>query len=226
MSLLADRSFHANPVFTPRMRISFWSGFLYYISTGVNIFAAPLPGLTMLYFFPAYIKPGNTAWLLGAIMLWYFVLPTMMRAHWRLDVLRVQQLYSFAHAVAIVHVITGRTKEWVATGSANTRTTPLAVTIIRVMRITLALVQTLLWTGMALATHRYGLDHTWAMLGFALLAGYVQLPLLFIPHHHPRPAPGPARVPSGAAGVRWRSPGGPPRTTESLSRCTADTTTA
>ena len=180
MSLLADRSFHANPVFTARMRISFWSGFLYYISTGVNIFAAPLPGLTMLYFFPAYIEPGNTAWLLGAIMLWYFVLPTMMRAHWRLDVLRVQQLYSFAHAVAIVHVITGRTKEWVATGSANTRTTPLAVTIIRVMRTTLGLVQTLLWTGMALATHRYGIDHTWAMLGFALLAGYVQLPLLFI----------------------------------------------
>ncbi len=43
MSLLADRSFHQNPIFSWRQRVSFWSGFLYYISTGVNIFLAPLP---------------------------------------------------------------------------------------------------------------------------------------------------------------------------------------
>ncbi len=180
MSLLADKSFHKNPIFTVRQRLSFWSGFLYYISTGVNIFAAPLPGLTMLWIFPQYISPHNTAWLLGAVLLWYFVLPTVMRGHWRLDVLRVQQLYSFAHAVAIMHVLTGRTKEWVATGSANTRTTPLAVTITRVMRITTAVTQTAVWSGLVVATLRYGIDHTWAMVGFGLLSAYVQVPLLFM----------------------------------------------
>jgi len=163
-----------------RQRLSFWSGFLYYISTAVNIFAAPLPGLVMLWIFPQYISPHNTAWLLGAVLLWYFILPTVMRGHWRLDVLRVQQLYSFAHAVAIMHVLTGRTKEWVATGSANTRTTPLAVTITRVMRVTTALTQTAVWSGLILATLRFGIGHTWAMLGFGLLSGYVQVPLLFL----------------------------------------------
>lgn len=180
MSLLADRSFHANRIFSIRQRLSFWSGFLYYISTAVNIFAAPLPGLVMLWVFPQYISPHNTAWLLGAVLLWYFVLPTVMRGHWRLDVLRVQQLYSFAHAIAILHVLTGRTKEWVATGSANTRTTPLAVTITRVMRATTAITQTAVWSGLVVATLEYGIGHTWAMLGFALLSAYVQIPLLFL----------------------------------------------
>lgn len=180
MSLLADRSFHADPIFTVRQRLCFWSGFLYYISTGLNVFLAPLPGLVMLWVFPHFIRPENTAWLLGALLLWYFILPTMMRGYWRMDVLRVQQLYSFAHAVAIAHVLTGRTREWVATGSANTRTTPLAVTITRVMRATVAFTQTTVWTGLAVATHRYGIQETWAMLGFALLSAYIQIPMLFL----------------------------------------------
>jgi cellulose synthase/poly-beta-1,6-N-acetylglucosamine synthase-like glycosyltransferase len=186
MSLLADRTFRKNPVFGPREKLCFWSGFLYYISTAVNIFLAPLPGLVMLWVFPEFIFPENTAWLLGALLLWYFIMPTIMFGYWRLDVLRVQQLYSFAHAVAITHVLTGRTKEWVATGSANTRTTPLAVTIVRLMRITVVVTQTLVWAGLLTATMRYGIDNTWAMLGFGLLSAYIQVPMLFLPGR-PRP---------------------------------------
>jgi hypothetical protein len=180
MSLLADRSFHKNPIFSIRQRLCFWSGFLYYISTAVNIFIAPMPGLIMLFFFPQHIYPRNTAWLLGAIALWYFVLPTMMKGNWRLDVLRVQQLYSFAHAVAIAHLLTGRTKEWVATGTANTRSTPLAVTITRLMRTTVLLTQTAVWTAITRATLEYGIGRTWAMLCFALVSAYLQIPLLFM----------------------------------------------
>lgn len=179
MSLLADRSFHKNPIFSFRQRLCFWSGFMYYISTAVNIFIAPLPGLIMLWVFPQFIFPENTVWLLGALALWYFVLPTMMRGHWRLDVLRVQQLYSFAHAVAILHILTGRTKEWVATGSANTKKTSIAITVTRVMRVTVVLTQLAVWSGIATATATYGIQHTWAMLCFALLSGYIQIPLLF-----------------------------------------------
>ncbi|UQX90266.1 cellulose synthase catalytic subunit [Jatrophihabitans telluris] len=180
MSLLADRSFHKNPIFSVRQRLCFWSGFMYYISTAVNIFVAPLPGLIMLFFFPQHIFPHNTVWLLGAIALWYFILPTMMKSNWRLDVLRVQQLYSFAHAVAIVHILTGRTKEWVATGTANTKKTPLALTISRVMRVTVFITQALLWTAITRATLEYGIGHTWAMLCFALVSAYLQIPMLFM----------------------------------------------
>jgi hypothetical protein len=146
----------------------------------VNIFLAPLPGLIMVMFFPQHIFPKNTVWLLGAIALWYFVLPTMMKSNWRLDVLRVQQLYSFAHAVAIAHILTGRTKEWVATGSANTKRTPLAVTITRVMRVTVFLTQVAVWTALTRATLEYGIANLWAMGCFALVSAYLQLPLLFM----------------------------------------------
>ncbi len=182
MSLLADASFHRHPAFSWRQRCCYWSGFLYYITTAVNVFLAPLPGLLMLWLFADDIHPRNTVWLLGAIMLWYFVLPTVMRGHWRMDVLRVQQLYSFAHAIAIVHFLSGRTREWVATGSVATRSTPLAVTIARVMRITAVVTQVLLWTGLVLATLSYGIHETWAMLGFGLLAAYVQIPMLLLPN--------------------------------------------
>ncbi len=181
MSLLVDKSFHQNEKFSVRQRLCFWSGFLYYITTAVNVFVAAWPGLIMLWLFPQDIYPRNTVWLLGAILLWYFVLPTVMRGYWRMDVLRVQQLYSFAHAIAIVHLLTGHTKEWVATGTADARTTPLAVTITRVMRITVLTTQILLWAGLVTATLTYGLDHTWAMLCFGLLAAYVQIPMLFLP---------------------------------------------
>jgi cellulose synthase/poly-beta-1,6-N-acetylglucosamine synthase-like glycosyltransferase len=203
MSLLVDRSFHRNPIFSVRQRLSFWAGFLYYITTALNVFVAAWPGLIMLWVFPGDIYPRNTVWLLGAIMLWYFVLPTVMRGYWRMDVLRVQQLYSFAHAVAICHILTGRTKEWVATGSANTRTTPLAVTITRVMRVTVVCTQLLLWAGMATATVNYGIGHTWAMLCFALIAAYVQIPMLFLPtgaRAARRQANGPKSVMAGQRG--------------------------
>ncbi len=148
----------------------------------------------MLYAFPQHIHPGNTAWLLGAILLWYFVLPSVMHCHWRMDVLRVQQLYSFAHAVAIAHVLTGRTKEWVATGSANQRTTPLAVTITRVMRTTVALTQASVWTGLVAATWAHGIQETWAVVCFGLLSAYVQLPMLVM-RGKPKPSRAPAPVP-------------------------------
>lgn len=215
MSLLADRSFHANRIFSVRQRLCFWSGFLYYVSTAVNIFLAPLPGLLMLWVFPEFIHPANTVWLLGALALWYFVLPTMMRGYWRLDVLRVQQLYSFAHAVAIVHVLSGRTKEWVATGSANTRRTPLAVTITRVMRVTVLATQLAVWSGIATATAAYGIGDTWAMVCFASVSAYVQLPLLFM-RTSPRAAAAQAAGPTVASVLESMVP--PPAGPDELTR--------
>ena len=37
-----------------------------------------------------------------------------------------------------------------------------------------------MWSGLTLATLRYGLDRTWAMVGFGLLSAYIQLPLLVL----------------------------------------------
>jgi peptidoglycan/LPS O-acetylase OafA/YrhL/cellulose synthase/poly-beta-1,6-N-acetylglucosamine synthase-like glycosyltransferase len=180
MSLLADKSFHAAKHISFRQRLCFWSGFLYYISTGLNAFVAPLPALAMLYFLPRWIEPMNSIWLVGVLCLWFIILPSVMKSRWRVDVLRVQILYSFAHAVAIIHILSGRTKEWVATGAANTRTTPLAVTIGRVAKIYVALTYSLLWFGLIRGALTYGFDRFWAMIALAVLATYIHLPIVFI----------------------------------------------
>ena len=48
----------------------------------------------------AYVEVFRNIPLLVQLFIWYFVLPPVMRGYWRLDVLRVQQPYSFAHAMA------------------------------------------------------------------------------------------------------------------------------
>jgi cellulose synthase/poly-beta-1,6-N-acetylglucosamine synthase-like glycosyltransferase len=180
MSLLTDSSFHEIKHITPRQKLCFWAGFLYYISTAVNAFVAPLPGLAMLWLLPQWVEPMNSIWLLGALALWLIVLPLLMKSRWRITVLRVQYLYSFAHALAILHVLLGRTREWVATGAANGRSTPLAVTIGRMMRGYVALTQCLIWIGLARGIAAYGIGHYWAMAAFGVVTSYIVLPLVFI----------------------------------------------
>ena len=93
----------------------------------------------------------------------------------------MQLMYSYAHAVAIMHLLTGRTREWVATGSTNGKATPVAVTISQDMRrATSALTQLLIYVGLACGALTYGFDEYWAMIGLAVLGAYVHLPLLFM----------------------------------------------
>ncbi|ROP73995.1 SGNH hydrolase domain-containing protein [Curtobacterium sp. PhB115] len=188
MSLLADTTFHENPHITLRQRMCFWSGFLYYISTAVNVFLSPLPGLVMLFGLPQWIQPQNSVWLLGAMVMWLVVVPIMYKSRWRIDVLRIQSLYSFAHAVAIVHVLTGKTREWVPTGAAKKVTTPLGTQIARVMRITVTTSLLVTWAGLAWATVRFGFDVLWAMWILAALHAYVQVPMLFLSVPSPKRA--------------------------------------
>ena len=193
MSLLADRTFHENPHIAPRQRLSFWAGFLYYITTAMNVFTTPLPALAMLYLLPQYVLPSNSVWLLGALTMWFLVLPLMFKARWRIDVLRVQSLYSFAHAVAIFHVLTGRTKEWVATGTVGkeprkkSTTTPLGVTVLRVARVWIGVTQAAIWVGLGLGVAQYGIDRFWAMLGLAALSAYVLWPIVLLRPDHAAP---------------------------------------
>ena len=193
MSLLADQSFHNNPYLGWRRRICFWSGFLYYISTAINAFAAPLPALVMVWVLPGYIQPRNSMWLVGALLLWFVVMPCVMHGRWRVEVLRIQWLYSFAHAVAILHLLTGRTKEWVATGAKNKRT-PLAVNILRIGRGYSLVTLTAILVGLGRGIAEYGIARFWAVTGFALLAAYIQVPLLLTRAggRAPKPAPSPA----------------------------------
>jgi hypothetical protein len=184
MSLLADRNFHAAAL-TLRQRLCFFSGFLYYICTAVAVFTVALPSLAMLWLFPEQIEPDNYRLLGPALVVMYAVTPLMMRCRWRPEVLRVQMLYSFAHALAIYHTLSGRTADWVPTGAAG-KGTPLAVRIRRLMTMTVVVGQIVVWGGIARALPVLGVWRLWPMLILSAVLVYIQVPAL-LPLRKSRP---------------------------------------
>jgi len=176
MSLLSDPAFHRAPL-SRRQRMCFWSGFLYYISTGLNGFTAPLPAIAMVFFFQNQIFPRNMVPLLGVVVLWFMILPLTFRGRWRPEVLRIQTVYGFAHALSIVHMLKHSTVEWVPTGAANK--VPFADTVKRVFIGYLGACQLLLFSGLVLVTWEYGLERSWAMILFAVFRAYIVLPLIW-----------------------------------------------
>lgn len=209
MSLLVDRRFHAAPL-TFKQRMCFFSGFLYYISTAVFVLTELWPTLIMLWFFPEQIFVENYRLLLPAIAMSFSFTPLMMRCRWRrAEIMRVQMLYSFAHAMAVYHTIRGRTADWVPTGAAG-KGTPLAVKIRRLMWTTTIIGQVLLWVGIARVLPDIGMARMWPMVLLAALMAFMQVPV-FVPlrasrpegaiHSPPYPvrrASGPRRLPADA----------------------------
>ncbi|CAN5131720.1 hypothetical protein BH09ACT10_BH09ACT10_01210 [soil metagenome] len=193
MSLLADPTFHDNEHIGIMQRLCFWAGFLYYISTALNAFVAPLPGIVMVCFLPQFVTPSNSIWLVGAISLWFAVFPLLMKGRWRVDVLRIQMMYSFAHAVAILHIMGGRTRGWVSTGQADSdaragKSTPLGATIGRVMKFYVFITQSIIAVGLVRGVEVYGIENFWAMCVLGALSLYIHVPLLFVKTGAPKPS--------------------------------------
>ena len=117
-------------------------------------------------------------WLLGVLALWLVLMPAVMKGRWRVDVLRVQYLYSFAHLLAVVDVVRHRARAWVATGARTT--TPTAVTVLRMTKAFVLVTVMGAWVGIGLGVWRYGMDDFWAMAALAVLASYIEVPLLFV----------------------------------------------
>lgn len=185
MSLLVDRKFHAAPL-SFKQRMCFFSGFLYYISTAVFVVTELWPTLIMLWFFPQQIFVENYRLLLPAIAMSFSFTPLMMRCTWRrAEVMRVQMLYSFAHALAIFHTLRGRTADWVPTGAAG-KSTPLAVKIRRLMLTTTVVGQVLLWVGIVRVLPDIGMARMWPMVLLAALLTCMQVPV-FCPLRASRP---------------------------------------
>ena len=205
MSLLVDRSFHKAPL-DLKQRLCFWCGFLYYITTAVFVFTVALPSLAMLWLFPEQIFVENYRLLLPALAVTYALTPVIMRSRWQPAVLRVQMIYSFAHAVAIYHTLRRRTADWVPTGAAG-KGTPLAVTIRRVMTVTVLSGQALLWGGIAWDFGQLGIERLWPMILLAAVASYIQLPaLLPLGASRPEGAMRPLPYPPASRSVRTRPP--------------------
>jgi cellulose synthase (UDP-forming) len=176
MTMLATRRFHTTPHLPLRARLCFWSGFLYYISTALSSLIIPLPTIIMTWLFPEWVRSWNTIWLVGALASWLVGYPLIMRGRWRMEVLRLQAVYGFAHLFNIVHLIQERVVEWHPTGSKAPA--PIAIRVKRFYATYLGLALILAAVGLTLRIAEDGLATFAGMLLFFLINLYVAGPLV------------------------------------------------
>ena len=175
MTMVAARRFHTTPYLPLRGRLCFWSGILYYISTAISSLIIPLPTILMTWLYPDWVRSWNTIWLAGALASWLIGYPLIMRGRWRMEVLRLQTVYGFAHLFNIVHIIQSQVVEWHPTGSKAPA--PIASRVKRFYTVYLGLTLTLGAIGLALRITEDGLAFA-GMLLFFLINLYVAGPLV------------------------------------------------
>jgi cellulose synthase (UDP-forming) len=174
--MLATRGFHTTPHLTLDARLSFWSGFLYYITTALSALIIPLPTIVMTWFYPEWVRTWNTVWLAGALVSWLIGYPLVMRCRWRLEVLRLQTVYGFAHLFNIFHLIEQRVAEWHPTGAKAPA--PVAIKVKRFYTAYLGLALTAGATGLVVRITEDGPLLFAGMLIFFTLNLYVAGPLV------------------------------------------------
>ncbi|OBK73706.1 glycosyl transferase [Mycobacterium sp. 1164985.4] len=161
---------------TLRQRLCFWAGLFYYITTAVNVIALYLPGMIMAAFFPDQVQPAQFVPFLVGLWVYLVVIPLVSKSRWRFEVLRLQMAYSYAHLIAIMHKLRGRSAGWVPTGAMN-RPNPLARSISRVGAVAIVLSLVPFWGVVIYDIHTYGVRRFWLMAMFVCLYTYVALPL-------------------------------------------------
>jgi cellulose synthase (UDP-forming) len=175
ITLLRSGQAQRHPL-TFRQRLCFWGGFMYYIGTAVNVFTLHVPGIVMALAYPSQIHAANYVEFLPGLWVYFVLLPMAFKGKWRYDVLRVQMAYSFCHATAIFHKLTGRTAGWVATG-AVTKKSSLARTISKVGLVGIMVPLLLAWAGLCYDLPRYSVTQLWPQMAFLTLYTYLGLPL-------------------------------------------------
>ena len=184
MSLLASRRFHRVNL-TFMQRLCFWSGFLFYISTVLDLVTTVAPALLMAFFAASQVQVENYIFVMLALVVRQALIPFITGGGDSLISLsRIQTVYSVAHLVQLWDLITHREDEgWVATGAATGSNR--ARRIIRTARCWLIGNQILLWGAVAWRVPEYGLSRYWPMIAFGLLNLYVVYPILTANEHLP-----------------------------------------
>ncbi len=176
ITLLRSGQANRRPL-SPRQRLAFWSGFMYYISTSLNVFFLHIPGMIMAVLFAADVRASNFIPFLAGSWVYLVLMPRVSKTRWRFEVVRVQMAYSFSHALALAHKLTGRTKGWVATGAVG-KSSSLARTISTIGSLTIGITLAISWGALGYDVNVFGWHQFWPMALLLVAYSYVSLPLM------------------------------------------------
>ena len=185
MLLMVEKHFRAAPL-NWKQRVAFWAAFLYYMSSAALLFTGPFPTLTMVWFFPDFVRAHNYIPMIPALLATVVVFPAMARG-WRPTIYRVCTINSACHVLAVFHALQDRVEEWVPTGMSKKgvsagktkKKTDVPARVNRILCIWIVVVQGLLWSGVALRVHTYGPGPYWATIALGSYQLYMLAPMLF-----------------------------------------------
>jgi cellulose synthase (UDP-forming) len=102
-------------------RLTYVSGFCYYLFTGMSVFVIPLIPISLLLFRPYSITPWNSGLIVVSMLTSMTVLPLWHRSRYDLRAtLPLSLVRSWAHALAIWDYLRGKTMRWQVTGAGVT----------------------------------------------------------------------------------------------------------
>ncbi|MEO6822452.1 MAG: glycosyltransferase family 2 protein, partial [Candidatus Nanopelagicales bacterium] len=176
LALLFSRDFHRLPL-RPMQRLSFWAGFLHYISTALIVFAVMLPQILMAALWPEQMEPGAYLVVAMGLVVGQAIVPfiTLERSS-MVRLAQVENAYGFSHALALFDFLRRRTDPWSVTGTAGTSATgPRAR---RLAVLWCAAMQIISWALLAWRIPTYGLFAFAGMLVFTVVNLIVVAPLV------------------------------------------------
>lgn len=121
MSLLGSRKFWQTPLGF-RGRLSYISGFCYYVHTALFTFVAPILPVVLLLAMPEAIALTNYLLVLPSVVYNLLIFPRWHRTRFGFEVFGVKLIYGWAHAFAIIDILRRRPMGWQPTGGKAKKT--------------------------------------------------------------------------------------------------------
>jgi len=120
MSLLGNKKFWKTKL-SLRTRLSYLSGFLYYINTAMFAFVIPLLSIGLLAFDPGLLQLRNLIFFAPILIYSGFIYPMWHRVPYRLEAWSVREISAWAHIFALTDIMRGRLRGWQPSGSSKTK---------------------------------------------------------------------------------------------------------
>jgi cellulose synthase (UDP-forming) len=147
LSLLTSSKFWSAKL-KMRTRLSYSTGFLYYLHTAVTSFYTPLIPLILLIFLPQDIIIANYLLILPAFIYSQILVPIWHKSTYGVEAWAMRMVYNWAHLFAMWDKLTNKPMEWQPTGSKIKRDRK--YTAFRLFQVLFNLIPALVWTSLAL----------------------------------------------------------------------------
>lgn len=100
-------------------KLCYLSGMLYYIGTGVGVFAIGIPSLVLLYFAPHQLMWYNLAFSVPSLVYGTVIMALWSKARFGWYAPRVRIVGYYAHVFALIDKLRDTAVAWVPTGAAK-----------------------------------------------------------------------------------------------------------